>query len=315
MNKNNYVIHYRNLQQCLELGMKLKKIHRILKFKQKDWMKPYIDFNTEKIKEATNDADKNLFKLLNNAVYGKTMQNLRRKIKITIVKNEKDIFKHISKPSYVSHKIFDKNLVAIHKKKICLTLNKSIYVGYTVLETSIRAMYAFYYDFIKKKFNHFKLLLPDTDSLCYEICDENPYEISYEHREYFDLSNNSKNSKYFCNDNKKVLGKMKDEYGGNFIEEFTGLRSKMYSILDTKYNEKSTHKGHNSYIKYGEFCDTIFNKKVLRHKMRGIKSKNHNLITYESNKTSTSCFDDKRYILNDGINTLPYGHKDIPKTK
>ena len=137
MNKNNYVIHYRNLQQCLELGMKLKKIHRILKFKQKDWMKPYIDFNTEKIKEATNDADKNLFKLLNNAVYGKTMQNLRKKIKITIVKNEKDIFKHISKPSYVSHKIFDKNLVAVHKKKICLTLNKSIYVGYTVLETSI----------------------------------------------------------------------------------------------------------------------------------------------------------------------------------
>ena len=176
-------------------------------------------------------------------------------------------------------------------------------------------MYAFYYDFIKKKFNHFKLLLPDTDSLCYEICDENPYEISYEHREYFDLSNDSKNSKYFCNDNKKVLGKMKDEYGGNFIEEFTGLRSKMYSILDTKYNEKSTHKGHNSYIKYGEFCDTIFNKKVLRHKMRGIKSKNHNLITYESNKTSTSYFDNKRYILNDGINTLPYGHKDIPKTK
>ena len=137
MNKNNYVIHYRNLQQCLEKGLILKKVHRILKFKQKDWMKPYIDFNTEKIKEATNDADKNLFKLLNNAVYGKTMQNLRKKIKITIVKNEKDIFKHISKPSYVSHKIFDKNLVAIHKKKICLTLNKSIYVGYTVLETSI----------------------------------------------------------------------------------------------------------------------------------------------------------------------------------
>ena len=176
-------------------------------------------------------------------------------------------------------------------------------------------MYAFYYDFIKKKFNHFKLLLPDTDSLCYEICDENPYEISYEHREYFDLSNYSKNSKYFCNDNKKVLGKMKDKYGGNVIKEFIGLRSKMYSILDTKINEKSTHKGHNSYIKYGEFCDTIFNKKVLRHKMRGIKSKNHNLITYESNKTSTSCFDDKRYILNDGINTLPYGHKDIPKNE
>ena len=87
----------------------------------------------------------------------------------------------------------------------------------------------------------------------------------------------------------------------------------MYSILDTKSNKKRTHKGHNSYIKHGEFCDTLYHKNVLRHKMRGIKSKNHNLITYESDKTSTSCLDDKRYILNDGINTSPYGHKDISK--
>ena len=87
MNKNNYVIHYRNLQQCIELRMKLKKIHRILKFKQKDWMKPYIDFNTERRKEATNEANKNHFKLLNNDAYGKTVENMRKRTKIGIVKN------------------------------------------------------------------------------------------------------------------------------------------------------------------------------------------------------------------------------------
>ena len=87
----------------------------------------------------------------------------------------------------------------------------------------------------------------------------------------------------------------------------------MYSIFDTKNNEKSTHKRHDSYFEYDEFGDTLFNKKVLRNKMRGMKSKNLNLISYGSNKTSASYFDDKRYILNDGINTLPYGHKDIPK--
>ena len=108
---------------------------------------------------------------------------------------------------------------------------------------------------------------------------------------------------------------MKDEYGENIIKEFIGLRSKMYSILDKNNNEKSTHKGHNSCIRYNGFYDTLFNKKVLRHKMRGIKSKNHKLITYESNKTSTSCFDDKRYIQENRINILPYGHKDIPKIK
>ena len=102
MNTNNYVIHYRNLQQCLELGMKLKKIRRILNFKQKDWMKPYIDFNTQKRKEATNDADKNLFKLLKNAVYGKTIENLRKRIKIRIVKNEKGIVKHIYQNLHMS---------------------------------------------------------------------------------------------------------------------------------------------------------------------------------------------------------------------
>ena len=122
MNKNNYVIYYRNLQQCLELGMELKKIYKVLKFKQKHWMKPYIDFNTQKRKEATNEADKNHFKLLDNVLYGKTMENMRKRIKIRVVKNAKDFIKYTSRPTCVNWKVFENNLATIHEKKI-LTLN------------------------------------------------------------------------------------------------------------------------------------------------------------------------------------------------
>ena len=153
--------------------MKLKKIHRILKFEQKDWIKPYIDFNTQKRKEATNEADKNHFKGLNNAVYGKTMENTRKRIKIRFAKNSQDFVKYISKPTWVNWIKIENNFFAIHEKKISLTLNKPIYVGFTVLELSKWEMYNFHYNFMIRKFNT-KLLFTDTDSLCYEIYEKNP---------------------------------------------------------------------------------------------------------------------------------------------
>ena len=104
---------------------------------------------------------------------------------------------------------------------------------------------------------------------------------------------------------------MKDEYGGKSIAKFVGIKSEIYSILDESNNEKSTSKGHNAFTQFQGFYNTLFKKKILRHAMRGIKSKNPNLGTCETNKRSLSCFDDKRYILKNGINTLAYGHKDI----
>ena len=117
MAKEKYVVHYRNLQYYLSEGLVLKKVHRILEFKQSDWMKSYIDFNTKRRKEATNEVDKNLFKLLNNAVYRKTMENMRKRMKIRITKTPKDFLKYASRPTYISHNIFGKNLVVTHEKK------------------------------------------------------------------------------------------------------------------------------------------------------------------------------------------------------
>ena len=136
MPKNNYVVHYRNLKYYLSKGLVLKKVHRILEFKQSDWMKPSIDFNTQKRNEATNEADKTLFKLLNNDAYGKTLENMKKRIKIWIIKNEKHFIKYASRPTYINHNIFGKRLVEIHEKRELLTLNKPIYVGCTVLELS-----------------------------------------------------------------------------------------------------------------------------------------------------------------------------------
>ena len=147
--KTNYVLHYRNLHFVLSLGMKLTKIHRVLKFKQYGWMKKCIDFNTEKRKNAANSFEKDFFKLMINSVYGKTMENLRKRINVRLVNNEKDFLKYTSRPTHITHKIFDKNYAAIHEIKPVLKLNKPIYVGSTVLELSKWLMYDFHDNFIK----------------------------------------------------------------------------------------------------------------------------------------------------------------------
>ena len=145
----------------------------MLKFKQSDWIKIYIDFNTEK---RTNEKKKkqNFFKLMIHSVYGKTMENLQKRTNIGLVNNEKDFLKYTSRPIHITHKIFDKNYAAIHKIIPVLMLNKPIYVGFTVLELSKWLIYDFHYNFIKKI--DAELLLIDTDSLTFEIKSEDVYE-------------------------------------------------------------------------------------------------------------------------------------------
>ena len=129
----------------------------------------------------------------------------------------------------------------------------------------------------------------------------------------FDFSSYSKDSKFYDDANKKVIGKMKDEYGGVFIDEFVGLKTKMYSIKKIDGKESSTAKGVNIVTKFNEFKDVLFNKKIIRHKMKSIQPKKQKTGTYEIDKISFSCFDDKRFVLDDGVNTLAYFHKDFNK--
>ena len=154
---------------------------------------------------------------------GKTIENLRKRTKVRVGKDKEKSLKYINRPTCVNWIIFNKKLVAIHQRNTCLTLNKQIYVGFTVLEVSKLEMDKFHYDFMIKNFD-VRLLFTDTDSLCYEVNNWNMYDKIYEHRDLFDLSNYSVDSKYSCRDNKKVVAKMKDEYGGIFISKLVGLK-------------------------------------------------------------------------------------------
>ena len=211
--------------------MKLTKIHRAVQFKQSDWMKRYIDFNTEKRKNAANNFEKDFFKLMINSVYGKTMENLRKKINVRLVNNEKVFLKYTSRPTYVTHKLFGKDYTAIHEIKTVLVLKKPIYVGFTVLDLM---MYNFHYNFIKNNFNA-ELLFTDTDSLAYEIKSENVYEEFYKWKDLFDFSNYSKDFIFYDDTNKRVIGIMKDKYGGVIIFEFIGLKAKMYALKKNRW--------------------------------------------------------------------------------
>ena len=306
------MLHSRNLQLYLSLGIKLTKIYRVLKFKQSDWIKKYINFNTKKWTNAADSFEKDFLKFMINSVYGKTMESLRKRINARLVNNEKDLLKCTSRPTHITDKIFGKNYAAIHEIKPVLMLNKPIYVGFTVLELSKWLMYDFHYRFIKKHFDS-ELLFTDTDSLTYEIESKDVYEELCKHKHLFDFSNYPKDSKFFDQANKKVIGKMKDESEGKIIGEFVGLKSKMYSMKNIDGKESNTAKGVNIASEFNEFKETLFNKRIIRHKLRRIQSKKHKMGIYEINKISLLCFDDKRFVLNDGIHTPAYFHKDLKK--
>ena len=310
-NKEKYVLHYRNLQLYTDLGLKITKVN------QSAWLKQYIDFNTEKRTNAKNAFEKDFFKLMNNSVFGKTMENLRKRVDVRLVTDENKLLKMAAKPTYVSSKIFNENLVAVHKIKETLTLDRPAYLGMCILDLSKTLMYDFHYNYIKQKYDSkAKLLFTDTDSLTYEIETNDVYQDFWNNKDKFDNSDYSESSPYFNKSNKKVIGKFKDEASGIPITEFIGLRSKMYSYIKDNNSGEKTAKGIKKNIirkniKHQDYKQTLFDNKQMYHTMKTIRSNLHQLGSYELNKVSLSCFDDKRYIHENGIKSYAYGHYKI----
>ena len=156
-----------------------------------------------------------------NSVYGKAMENLRKRIYARLVNNEKDYWKHVNKPTFISQKVFDKNFVAVHDIKPVLTFNNPVYVGFTILELSKWLMYDFHYNFIKKNFDA-NLLFTDPESVIYEIKSKDVYVEFFKYKHLFDFTKYQLN--IFIQLTKKLFGKMKDEFKGITTNKFTGLK-------------------------------------------------------------------------------------------
>ena len=319
-NKTKYVIHYKNLIQCLKAGLKLKKIHRGIKFIESEWMKPYIEMNTNLRTKAKNNFEKDFFKLMNNSVFGKTMENIRNRVNVKLVNTEERLKKLSAKPNYKSCKIFNENLISVHMKKTSLTMNKPVYLGMCILDLSKTIMYDFHYNYIKPKYGaKAKLLFTDTDSFMYEIETEDFYkDISKDVKDRFDTSDYPENhpSGIPTGINKKVLGKIKDEAAGKIIKEFVGLRAKLYSFIMEDGKENKRCKGVKkqvveSSITHEDYKTCLRTGKEQLRKQNILRSYEHEVFTEEVNKIALSALDDKRYILGDGIHTLAWGHHKI----
>jgi hypothetical protein len=318
--KEKYCLHYRNLKFYLKHGLILRKVHRVIEFKQSKWMESYIKMNQDLRAASTEAFEQDFYKIMNNSCYGKTCENQRKRTDIKLVNDELKAMEYLSKPNLLGFKIFTKDLAAVNLMKPRCLINRPFYVGFTVLELSKLHMYKFHYDFVKQKWpgEQSQLLFTDTDSLMYEIQTDKLYETIWEHRNMFDLSNMPANF-YHARDNNKVIGKFKDESGGEEILEFVGLRPKMYSFISVtstgiehhKKRAKGIQRQALNEIRHNDYLRQLHNPRENAIMNRRIGAHLHKVFTYEFEKRGLCAFDDKRYILDDGITTLAYGHKTL----
>ena len=313
--RKNYVVHYRNLRQYLEMGMRITVVYRGISFYQSPWMEPYIRKNTELRMCAANSFEKDFFKLMNNSVFGKTIENIRKRQNIHLIDNRKKAVKLSSRPNFDRCTIFDRNLIAIHMLKTEVYFNKPVYVGQAILDLSKTLMFDFHYTYIKKKYkNKVELLFTDTDSLLYEIKTEDFYlDICPDVRDKFDTSDYPiiHPSGIITGVNKKVIGMFKDEVAGKQITHFVGLRPKLYSFKIEEEMEVKKCKGvKKNVIKkkldFDDYVKCLFTGEKEMRSMKIIRSEKHDIYSKEVNKIALSNEDDKRIVLEDKVLTLAF---------
>jgi hypothetical protein len=295
-------------------------------------MKSYIDLNTEKRREASinkNKFEEDFYKLMSNSVYGKTMENVRKRQNIKLCNSGKQVSKLIMKPTYKHRTVIDENMILVHKLNNKLKLDKPIYVGWAILELSKLEMYKFWYDIIKPYFGEkARLLMSDTDSFIIEFTNKDPYEFIKNNSEHFDLSNYPDDHFIFRGmnrdtitemkaKNEKTLGKMKDELGGKISKEFIGLKSKMYALDQIKKLKGIKASIVKNELNIDDYRRMLKDNTNIYKSMNVIRSRKHELFTETINKVAlTNPLDDnKNFVDTDAITRYPWGYKKIPYIK
>ena len=318
--KKSYFIHIQALNQALQHGLRLGRIHRAIEFDQSPWLKTYIDFNTL-LTAATNDFEKDFFKLMNNSVFGKTKENIRKHTNIKVVTTEEKYLCTVVCPNFKSGVIFGENLMGCEMGKIEVVMNKPVYLGQVILDLSKIIMYEFHYDYMVPKYGleKLKLCYMDTDSQVYDIKTEDFYEdIANDVEARFDTSGYSKRDfrPLPISLNKKVIGLMKDELEGKIMTEFVALRPKLYSYKKLDGSEDKKCKGIKKCIvkktlTFEDYKACLFNDSTEYRSQLMFRSAKHEVHTIEVNKVALNRDDDKRISRKDRISTFARGHRDL----
>lgn len=312
--RKHYVTHFANLKFYLQQGLILTKIHSVLSFTQKAFLKPYIDYCTQKRKASTSSFQGNVYKLLSNSLFGKFIEGVRERMTCHFVNNEKIARRRITHPGFESFKILNNNLVVIFSKKRTIFMDKAYTAGFTILEQSKLFMYEYYYNILKKKFQNITVLMTDTDSFALKVT---KYEKDKSRsamdilKDYIDFSNYPISHPLYNKTRKNELGYFKDELAGQTLEKFIGVRSKTYVLQISKKKDlhrrtKGVRKPFRSQITMENFENCLRNIDSFALTQYQIRSNNHKIFTKRVKKNCFSSFEDKRYLLCP-IHSVPYG--------
>ncbi|CAG0892350.1 unnamed protein product [Darwinula stevensoni] len=317
---NHYVVHGLTLQLYLELGVQIKKIHQILSFQQKAWLRNYIEGNLQRRAQTTSKFEKDLYKLFSNAVYGKCLERVRSRKRIVVATSDRQLQKLARKPTFKERTIIGENLILVHQIPTQVTLDKPLFCGMSILDLSKKHMYQFLYGVLRAHFgDSLTLCYSDTDSVIIRVENVDAIEKLKAMKSHFDFSSLPFNHPLYSRENASRQGKFKDETGGKIISELVCLRPKMYSILFAGENEEQIvrAKGMNRnsrtmdilcHTKYTEALSTGRNFSVTNVMIRSEKLQ---LYTVEQKRHGLVIYDDKVYLYrnpNGEFKTLPYGH-------